>query len=164
MAQNGSPAELYSVPFFINGTEVHPPKSFDITSPATGKVVHRSGSASDTEVEAAVDSAAQAFKTWKKALPKERRDILLKAAEILQRRNDELGQFMIDETGCPKKWADFNLGVTRDLVLDVAGRLSSLNGIIPTAADPDVGAMILREPFGVILAIAPWFVLSPQPR
>ncbi|KAK1830071.1 Aldehyde/histidinol dehydrogenase [Podospora conica] len=156
MAQTDAPVELYSVPFFINGEEVHPSKSFEVTNPATGKVVHRSGSASDVEVQAAVDTAAQAFKTWKKTLPKERRDLFLKAADILQQRNDELGEYMMSETGCPKNWADFNLGVARDLLLDVAGRLSSLNGIIPTAADPSVGAMILREPFGVILAIAPW--------
>jgi len=151
-------SELYTVPFFINGEEVHPEKSFEVTSPATDQVVHKSGSASDIEVKAAVDAAANAFKTWKKTLPAARRDIFLKAAEVIQRRTGELSGYMMAETGCPKQWADFNLGVAREFLFDMAGRVNSLEGSVPTTADPNVGAMILREPFGVVLAIAPWYV------
>ena len=104
----------------------------------------------------AIDSAAEAFKTWRKSLPRPRRDILLKAAEVMERRKEELGGYMMNETGCPRQWADFNVTAARELILDVAGRLGGLDGSMPTAADPNTGAMILREPFGVILAIAPW--------
>ncbi|KAL2161525.1 hypothetical protein VTH06DRAFT_8087 [Thermothelomyces fergusii] len=146
----------YSVPFYINGKEVHPERKFDVVSPATGKVVHQAGSASETEVRAAVDAAADAFRTWRKSLPRTRRDILLKAADVMARRREELGNYMMDETGCPRQWADFNITTAREFMVDVAGRLSSLEGTLPTPADPDTGAMVLREPFGVILAIAPW--------
>jgi acyl-CoA reductase-like NAD-dependent aldehyde dehydrogenase len=60
------------------------------------------------------------------------------------------------ETGCPRQWADFNVNATKQLILDVAGRLATLDGSVPTPANPDTGAMIVTEPFGVILAIAPW--------
>lgn len=156
-------AELYSVPFFINGEEVHPPQTFNVISPATGNVVHTSGSATDAEVKAAVDTAAAAFATWKKTLPDDRRDIFLKAAEIMQRRSEELGRYMMDETGCPRGWADFNIKTARDFLLDVGGRLSSLQGTMPISSDPTLGTMIVREPFGVVLAIAPWnapYILS----
>ncbi|KAK1755332.1 Aldehyde/histidinol dehydrogenase [Echria macrotheca] len=156
MASNGTGAELYSVPFFINGEEVHPAKSFEVTSPATGKVVHKCGSASEAEVNAAVESGANAFKTWKKTLPKERRDIFLKAADVMQKRVDELASYMMEETGCPRQWADFNIGVAKDFLYDMAGRVSSLGGTLPVTQDPTIGAMILQEPFGVVLAIAPW--------
>jgi acyl-CoA reductase-like NAD-dependent aldehyde dehydrogenase len=156
MAQNGNGTESYSVPFWINGEEVHPEKKFDVVSPATGKVVHQCGSATETEVKAAIEAAETAFKTWKKTLPKVRRDIFLKAAEVIERRNDELGQYMMDETGAPKQWADFNLMVARDFLFDMAGRVSSLEGAIPTTQDPSTGALVLREPFGVVLAVAAW--------
>ncbi|KAL2154390.1 hypothetical protein VTH82DRAFT_3066 [Thermothelomyces myriococcoides] len=149
-------AESYSVPFYINGKEVHPEKKFSVVSPATGKVVHQAGSASETEVRAAVDTAAEAFRTWRKSLPRTRRDILLKAADVMEQRREELGNYMVDETGCPRQWADFNITAAKEFIIDVAGRVSSLEGSIPTAADPDTGALVLREPFGVILAIAPW--------
>ncbi|KAK3941531.1 aldehyde dehydrogenase domain-containing protein [Diplogelasinospora grovesii] len=146
----------YSVPFFINGEEVHPEKKFDIISPDTGKVVHRCGSATSAEAAAAVEAAAKAFKTWKKSLPKTRRDVFLKAAELFEKRKAELAQYMMDETGCAQVWADFNVNLAKDMLVDVAGRISSLEGTIPVAADPNVGALILKEPYGVVLAIAPW--------
>ncbi|KAL2017720.1 hypothetical protein VTK56DRAFT_1745 [Thermocarpiscus australiensis] len=149
-------AEGYSVPFFINGKEVHPERKFRVVSPASGKVVHQAGSATEVEVRAAVDAAANAFKTWRRSLPRQRRDVLLKVAEVMERRRGELGQYMMDETGCPRPWADFNISTAKDFLIDVAGRLATLEGSIPTPADPNTGAVVLREPFGPILAIAPW--------
>jgi acyl-CoA reductase-like NAD-dependent aldehyde dehydrogenase len=151
-----APAEGSAVPFFINGKEVLPERKFNVVSPASGKVVHESGSAAEEHVRAAIDTAAEAFKTWRKTLPKARRDILLKAAEVMERRKEELSGYMMSETGCPRQWAEFNVTAARELILDVAGRLAGLDGSMPTTADANTGAMILREPFGVILAIAPW--------
>ncbi|KAK0719302.1 Aldehyde/histidinol dehydrogenase [Lasiosphaeris hirsuta] len=156
MGLNGNDAVPYSVPFFINGREVHPQGSFDVTSPATGEVVSRGGSATVVEVEAAIDAAANAFKTWKQTLPRERRGIFFKAAEVMQKRTDELCGYMMEETGCPRQWADVNIGIAQDFLYDVAGRVGSLEGTVPVTRDPNIGAMVLKEPFGVILAIAPW--------
>lgn len=156
MAQTAATTENSSVPFFINGEEVHPERKFDVVSPASGKVVHQSGSATEAEVRAAIDTAANAFKTWKKVHPRQRRDIFLMAAEVMGRRKEELAQYMVDETGCSRQWADFNIDVARELLLDVAGRVATLEGTVPTVADPASAAMVLREPFGVVLAIAPW--------
>ncbi|KAK0618110.1 aldehyde dehydrogenase domain-containing protein [Bombardia bombarda] len=161
-AVNGE-SSPYSVPFFIGGKEVNPAKSFDVASPATGKVVHQSGSASDVEVKAAVGAAEKAFKTWKKTTSKERRDIFLKAATVLEARKAELGRYMMDETGAPQVWADFNIDTSRDFLLDVAGRISTIEGSAPSTQDASIGALILKEPFGVVLAIAPWnapYILS----
>jgi acyl-CoA reductase-like NAD-dependent aldehyde dehydrogenase len=151
-----APAEGSSVPFFINGKEVLPERKFNVVSPASGNVVHESGSAAEEHVRAAIDTAAEAFKTWRKTLPRARRDILLKAAEVMERRKEELSGYMMSETGCPHQWAEFNVTAARELILDVAGRLAGLDGSMPTTADANTGAMILSEPFGVILAIAPW--------
>jgi acyl-CoA reductase-like NAD-dependent aldehyde dehydrogenase len=149
-------AEGAPVPFFINGKEVHQERKFNVVSPATGEVVHESASATEADVHAAVDAAAEAFKTWRKTLPRTRRDILLKAAEVIERRKDELAGYMMRETGAARAWAEFNINTTKDLIIDVAGRLSALDGSMPTTADENTGAMVVREPFGVVLAIAAW--------
>ncbi|KAG7292583.1 hypothetical protein NEMBOFW57_002618 [Staphylotrichum longicolle] len=130
-----APAEGSPVPFFINGKEVHPERKFNVVSPASGKVVHEAGSASEADVRATVDAAADAFKTWRKALPRTRRDIFLKVAEVMERRKEELGEYMMNETGCPRQWADFNIMTAKDLVIDVAGRVAALEGTMPTTAD-----------------------------
>lgn len=151
-----APAEGSPVPFIINGQDVLPERKFTVVSPATGKAVHEAASATEADVRAAIDTAAEAFKTWRKSLSSTRRDIFLKAAEVLERRRAELSGYIMGETGAPQPWADFNLNATKDVLLDVAGRLSALDGTMPAVGDPNSGAMILREPYGVILAIAPW--------
>ncbi|KAI1500247.1 aldehyde dehydrogenase domain-containing protein [Biscogniauxia marginata] len=146
----------YIVPFVTNGKEGNPSKTFEVTSPATGKVVHLCGSATEADALAAIDAAAAAGPGWQIFTPGRRRDILLKGAALMNERRDELRQFMIDETGSTQAWADFNLDVTLDMFKDVAGRVCTLTGTVPACSDPDRGAMILREPYGVVFAMAPW--------
>lgn len=150
----------YTVPFFLNGKEIHTQRTFEVRSPATGEVLHSCSSADSQDVTNAVESAAEAFKTWRTMTPSRRRDIFLKAAEIMESRREELAQNMIDETGATPAWAGFNLHVAIDLIKDVAGRISSIEGMLPPTADEGLGAMVVKEPFGVVLAIAPWYVAA----
>lgn len=145
-----------TVPFFIGGKDVVASKTFDVVNPATGKAVHKCSSATEADAQAAVDAAAKALPGWKALVPTKRREVFLKAADILEKRRDELATTMASETGVPRGWADFNLTVAKDLILDVAGRLVTIEGSIPTPQDPNTGALVLKEPFGVVLAIAPW--------
>ncbi|KAF3762156.1 aldehyde dehydrogenase [Cryphonectria parasitica EP155] len=148
--------KLETVPFFINGKDVLGSKTFDVSNPATGKVVHKCSSAGEDDALAAVDAAAKALPAWKALLPPKRREILLKAAEVMERRREELATTHMEELGVPRQWADFNITVAQSLILDAAGRLVAIEGSIPTPQDPSTGALVLREPFGVVLAIAPW--------
>lgn len=158
-AQKSNGAD-YTVPFFLNGKEHHTEKSFEIKSPVTGEVLHSCSSASPQDVTNAIESASEAFKTWRTMTPSRRRDIFLKAAEVMESRKEELAQNMIDETGATPAWAGFNLHVATDMIKDVAGRISSIEGMVPATADEGLGAMVLKEPYGVVLAIAPWYVDS----
>ncbi|SPO02108.1 related to aldehyde dehydrogenase [Cephalotrichum gorgonifer] len=156
---------LYNVPFFLNGKECGTGSTFEIKSPATGKVLHTCSNASSEDVTKAIESAATALKTWRKMTPGRRRDIFLKAGEIMERRRDELAQTMAEETGASLMWAGFNINVAIDFFKDVAGRVSAIEGSLPATADEGVGAMILKEPYGVVLAIAPWnapYILSTR--
>ncbi|PHH91634.1 hypothetical protein CDD83_10920 [Cordyceps sp. RAO-2017] len=147
---------LYTVPFFIGGVESRPGKTFDVVSPASGNTVHRCCAASVDDATAAADAAAEAFKTWRKTTPYQRRDIFLKAAEVLKGRREELAGYMREETGAPPVWCDFNVSLTFEILLDIAGRMPTLEGSFPTLKDPESSAIVLREPYGVVLAIAPW--------
>ncbi|KAH8766686.1 aldehyde dehydrogenase domain-containing protein [Diaporthe sp. PMI_573] len=145
-----------TVPFVINGKDVVADKTFDVVNPATGKAAHKCSSATEADAQAAVDAAAKALPAWKALVPTKRREVFLKAADVLEKRRDELATTMVDEVGVPRAWADFNLSVAKDLILDVAGRLVTIEGTIPTPQDPNTGALVVKEPFGVVLAIAPW--------
>lgn len=160
MASHGTALPIHSigatVPFFIDGKDVVGAKTFDVTNPATGKVVHKCSSATVEDAQAAVEAAAKALPAWKAMLPTKRREIFLKAAGIMEKRHEELVNNHMEELGVPRQWAEFNLGMAKDLFLDVAGRLVTVEGSIPTTKDPNTGALVVKEPFGVVLAIAPW--------
>lgn len=145
-----------TVPFIINGSDYYAERIFDVVSPVTGEVTHRCGSASVADADAAVDAAAEAFKTWRRTTPSHRRDILLKAADLFQKKGDELAHVMMSETGAAMPWALFNINTSADLIRDAAGRISSIEGSFPTLMDPDTSGIVLREPYGVVLSVAPW--------
>ncbi|KAH7319996.1 aldehyde dehydrogenase domain-containing protein [Stachybotrys elegans] len=148
---SGSP-----VPLFIGGQDYTPSSALDVISPITGKVIHRCGAASVEDAGLAVQAAADALAEWRKTTPKTRRDIFMKAADIMDKRKDELVGYMHNETGGSEAWCGFNLMVAADFIRDVAGRISTLAGSFPQTQDPNVGAIVMQEPYGVVLAIAPW--------
>ncbi|KKP00090.1 aldehyde dehydrogenase [Trichoderma harzianum] len=152
----GETKDTHVVPFIINGQDYHPERSFDVISPVTGKVSHRCGAATVADATAAVDAAAAAFKTWRKSTPAHRRDILLKAAHIIQQKTDELAEIMSHETGAATPWALFNINTAADLIRDAASRTSSIEGSFPTLMDPNTSGIVMREPYGVVLSVAPW--------
>ena len=150
----------YTVPLIINGEEIRRGKTFDVVSPETGKVVHNCVAATLDDAGAAVDAAAAAFKTWKRTTPPKRRDIFLKAAEILDGRREELIGYARAEAGIGRGWSDFIVGLAIGCLKDLAGRLQSLEGSFPATEDPNISSIIMSEPYGVVLAIAPWYVVS----
>ena len=155
--------KLHTVPFLINGSDQVSERAIDVVSPRSGEVVHRYSSADVKDANAAVDAAAEAFKSWRKTRPSERRDLLLKAAEIMERRQDELREYAMSECGSDAAWANFDINTGISHIKEVAGRVGTLEGAIPTVSDPNTTALVLREPYGVVVAIAPWYVVPLCP-
>ncbi|EXK86383.1 hypothetical protein FOQG_09655 [Fusarium oxysporum f. sp. raphani 54005] len=145
-----------SVPLIIGGHPIITESLFDVISPNTKKVIHQSSNAETTHALAAVSAAAKAFETWSQTTPTQKRAIFLKAVEVLDKRTDELKGYMLTETGSDEGWAVFNVHLARECLLDTASRITALEGRVPTLQDPSAGAIVVKEPFGVILAIAPW--------
>ena len=149
-------ATIPTVPLVISNKD-HPISStFPVYNPANGEHLHNFASASIADTDAAIAAAQAAYPAWKATKPGKKRDIFLKAADIMDSRAKELIKYQVEETGCAEGWAQFNLGVATDILRDVAGRISSITGTIPTPAAEGTSALIYKEPYGVILAIAPW--------
>lgn len=148
---------MLTVPLQINGKDVFTDKTFDVVNPTTGKVIHNSASASLKEVEQAVEAAQTAFPSWAATPPVVKRNIFLKAADILESRTEEVGKWEEEEAGATTFYASgFDVPTAVNGLRDVAGRISSLVGTVPSLQDPSTSAMILKEPYGVIVGIAPW--------
>ncbi|CRK48518.1 hypothetical protein BN1723_008058 [Verticillium longisporum] len=145
-----------TVPFFLNGAEHLTSKTFPVTSPGTNQYLYQSASAQTSDAEAAVAAAAAALPAWRALKPAKRAAILVKTAEIMNSRHAELAGYLTSETGAIPSWADFNLKITINILIASAARVHSVEGIIPTPAGEGSSALIVKEPFGVVLAIAPW--------
>ncbi|MFF1611812.1 aldehyde dehydrogenase family protein [Amycolatopsis sp. NPDC058278] len=74
-------------------------RTLDLTDPATGEVFGTSPIASQPEVDAALESAAQAFAIWRRSTPAHRQLALLKIADTLEARAAEFADLEVRETG-----------------------------------------------------------------
>ena len=83
--------------------------TFDRHDPFTGKVATRAAAATPGDASAVVDTAAAAFPEWSASLPRERRAAMLRAADPLEDRAEQLVELMISETGATWKWARHNI-------------------------------------------------------
>jgi acyl-CoA reductase-like NAD-dependent aldehyde dehydrogenase len=148
----------FTVPLLINGKEVEVSDStFPVISPASQKELWKSSSANLEHVKSAASAAQAAFPSWSKMKPAAKRAIFMKAADIVDARAAELAEYMKLETGAASPFADgFNVPKAADMLRDVAGRLSTITGSIPTCESEGTSALIVKEPLGTVLAIAPW--------
>jgi acyl-CoA reductase-like NAD-dependent aldehyde dehydrogenase len=125
-------------------------------NPMTGKTVTVAAAASVEDARASVDSAARAFPSWSKSGPSGRRDILLKAAELLHERSSLFSDVMVAETGASESWARFNVHLACGILKEAASITTHVKGEIIPADKPGSFCMAVRRPAGVVVSIAPW--------
>ena len=131
-------------------------ESFDTINPATNKVICKVDQASRADVEKAVISAEQGFLVWSSMSAIERSRILLKAAEILRERNDELAALEVIDTGKPLQEANcVDVKSGADVIEYYAGLAPALQG---TQQDLDSTSFFIskNEPLGVCAGIGAW--------
>ncbi|KAJ5654415.1 hypothetical protein N7490_001418 [Penicillium lividum] len=143
-------------PLIINGESVVTDIKFEVHAPATGELSGFCAGASVDDARRAVDTAQAAFPAWSKVQAYDRRDLLFRAAEIMVSRKEELIAYQCEETGAGRPFVEqtFNMGV--NFIKDFAARIPTIEGIVPNVTRPGEGAMVFKEPYGVILSIAPW--------
>ncbi|EXK26618.1 hypothetical protein FOMG_16791 [Fusarium oxysporum f. sp. melonis 26406] len=153
----GSTATQPTIPLIINGQQVHGSESSPVISPLTGKEVWSFSCASKHQVQEAVQNAHDTFRDWSRTKVSYRRDIFLKAAEIMEKRREELGGYMHHELGANKFYQDFVLGLTIEGLKDTAGRIAgAVQAFAPESTHEGMKALVQKKPYGVVLGIAPW--------
>ena len=130
--------------------------TFERRNPFTGEVATTAAAASVEDAKAAADAAGRAFATWSQTGPGERRGKLLKAAELMEARQAEFIERMVNETGATPGWAGFNVMVAAGMLREAASLTTQIQGDVIPSNVPDNLAMGIRVPCGVVVGIAPW--------
>lgn len=150
--------EDISVPLIINGREEHASSTFDVISPYTNKTCWTASAASPEDAIRAVEAADAAFPAWSQTKPTARRDVLLKAADILEAQLDTNAEYMRTEMGANAGTSQgFVVPLAIRMLRDIAGRITSICGSVPVVETEGQSAMVLKEAMGVILGIVPWY-------
>lgn len=161
--ENSNHSSPLIVPLHINGHEVESKTAFDVVNPESGNTIWQSSSASENDGIRAIEAAEAAFPYWSKTKPSTRRDIFMKAADIFARREDELVEYMVLQTGSQERAARTNITFSVEQLRDVAGRIAVVSGHLPSCSDAGKSAMVIKEPYGVVFGIAAWYSAA-RPR
>lgn len=142
----------------INGLSVSAEKgaTFERRNPLDGSVATRAPAASPADAVAAVDAAAEAFKTWSQTGPGARRALLLKAADALEAKTPQFIEAVSGETGATGMWAGFNVMLAAGMIREAASLTTQIGGEVIPSDVPGSLALGVRQPAGVVLGIAPW--------
>ncbi|KAL4935535.1 hypothetical protein BDV06DRAFT_126680 [Aspergillus oleicola] len=145
------------IPLIINGKEETTDSTFDVISPYTNTPCWAAASASPQDAIRAVEAAEAAFPAWSQTKPTVRRDILLKAADLLDSRLEKNAEFMRTEMGADAGASQFFVvPLAIRMLREVASRINSICGSVPVVEAEGQSAMIFKEPMGVILGLVPW--------
>jgi acyl-CoA reductase-like NAD-dependent aldehyde dehydrogenase len=136
--------------------EAHHGRTFERRNPLTGDLVTEGAAASVEDAIDAVESAAVAYASWSTTGPSTRRDVMLKAADIMERRTPEFIETMMSEVGAAGLWAGFNAFLTSQLFREAAGLATQIQGETLPTDKPGTLSMTVRQPVGVVLSMAPW--------
>ena len=139
------------IALFIDGQPV-PSQSGewrDVVNPATQEVVARVPFATVDEVDRAVASAKQAFKSWRKTPLGKRMRIMLKFQALLREHTPEIAALITEEHGKTLPDAEGEVGRGLEVVEHACSITSLQLGEIAEHAATDVNVYSLNQPLGV---------------
>lgn len=151
-------SDVRTLSHFINGAQVPPAagRFLDVVEPATGRLVARVPAGDATDVAGAVEAATAAFPAWSESPAAFRSGLLLRIAESIDARLDELAEAESLDTGKP-----LSLARTLDIPRASANFRFFATAVLHTSSEAhltDRAALnyTIRRPRGVAGLISPW--------
>ncbi len=122
----------------------------------TDDVIGDYAQADAVQTEAAIAAAKSAFPRWSRTAPQERREMLLRVANEISARRDELGRLLAREEGKTLPEAVGEVTRAGQIFDFFAGEVLRIAGEKFASLRPNVDVEVTREPIGVIGVITPW--------
>ncbi|MFJ9521536.1 gamma-aminobutyraldehyde dehydrogenase [Kitasatospora sp. NPDC101801] len=152
-------SELRTLRNYVNGEFVDAAdgRTLDVIDPTTGEVYATSPLSGTADVDAAMASAAAAFPLWRDSTPSVRQKLLLKIADAVEARADEIVDTECRNTGKPRSLTlSEEIGPMVDQLRFFAGAARLLEGKAAGEYMDGMTSIVRREPVGVCAQVAPW--------
>ena len=129
----------------------------DVVNPANGETIARSPLSTAEDVDRAVKAARKAFETWSVTTPADRAALLLKLADAVGERGEEIADLEAADAGKPRgSVLDDEVPPMVDQLRFFAGAARCMEGRAAGEYMEGYTSWIRREPVGVVGQITPW--------
>jgi acyl-CoA reductase-like NAD-dependent aldehyde dehydrogenase len=144
--------------FWLDGAYEGGREMFERASPGHGVPVTRIPKCTVADLNAAVAAARRAFedRSWAGLAGADRAGVLLRTAELLRQRRDEIAYWEVLENGKPIAQARGEIDHCIACFEVGAGAARLLHGDRFNSLGDGLFGMVLREPVGVVGLITPW--------
>jgi betaine-aldehyde dehydrogenase len=144
---------------FIGGEAVDPAEggSEDVVNPATGETIAEAPLSTKADVDRAVAAAVKAFDGWAATPPGERARALLRMADLIEERGEEIADLEAADAGKPRGAVlEDEVPVMADNLRFFAGAARCMEGRAAGEYMEARTSFVRREPVGVVGQITPW--------
>ncbi len=148
--------ELDGARLFIGGQFRVAAQTHPVINPTTEMVLGDGASATEAEIDAAVEAARSAFDGWSSTSPAQRAAFLGHFAAALRSRGDSTSELISRESGLPISLSRIANGVLPSVLLDYYAALALDVPAEERRAGTTGHTIVRREPVGVVAAIPPW--------
>jgi len=132
-------------------------RTMSIVDPSTGEQYAEAPLSGPTDIDRAVGVAASAFESWRDATPSERARALLRIADAIEERADDIVAAESRNTGKPVQLTlDEEIPPSADQVRFFAGAARLLEGRAAGEYMAGHTSYVRREPIGVCGQVTPW--------
>src|SRR5881394_458061 len=144
---------------FIGGKTVEPAEGGmeNVVNPATGEAIAAAPLSTKADVDAAVAAAKGAFEGWAATPPGERARALLRIADMIEERGEQIADLEAADAGKPRGAVlEDEVPVMADNLRFFAGAARCMEGRAAGEYMEGHTSFIRREPIGVVGQITPW--------
>ena len=143
---------------YVNGKWVSAKsgQTFEITDPATGKVIGKMPDMQKDDVEMAIGAAAAALPSFRKTTAKERGRMLRKWYELVVDNADDLTWLVTSENGKPLFEARSEIEYAANFFHWFSGEAPRIYGDTIPASEASRRTYTIKQPIGVCGLITPW--------
>jgi betaine-aldehyde dehydrogenase/aminobutyraldehyde dehydrogenase len=131
-------------------------ETMEVLNPSTGEVIAEVPRGTQRDVERAVESSKQAWEEWRFKTPKDRMELLLALADVMEEHAEELWQLESLNVGKPAAIARDEIPFSVDNLRFFAGVARNLEGKSAAEYVEGYTSIIRREPLGIVAGITPW--------